>query len=286
MICLTSNNISYGIAVPRYPVNLFVDHFVVMEGRGGNEERIYPNKKAEIFFNLGDPVTGILNNTTRVSHLKESVISGIRHNYFNFIPGPYLFMAGIRFTLFGFYHLFKIPANLFADYNFDTKEVWGNEMELVRERLLESVGYEGLINVLESWVRGKLTDSALQEVTQWARVEQRIGQIEVPIATLLSQAIGYSHKHSIQLVREKGGINPKVIQKINRFELVLKMMAKQDPVDWMGLVCKAGYADQSHLIREFRQFTGSTPTEYLLVKPRTFLKYQHFHQINEPLGVR
>lgn len=286
MIWLTSNNISYGITVPRYPVNLFVDHFVVMEGRGGNEECLYPNKKAEIFFNLGDPVIGKLSNGTSVSQLKESVISGIRHNYFNFIPGPYLFMAGIRFTLFGFYHLFKIPANLFADYNFDTKEVWGYEMELVRERLLESDGYDGIIGVLENWVRDKFNDSALQEITQWARVEQQIGQIEVPIATLLSQAIGYSHKHSIQLIREKGGINPKVIQKINRFELVLKMMARQDPVDWMSVVCKAGYADQSHMIREFRQFTGSTPTEYLLNKPRTFLKYRYFHQIDDTLGVR
>ena len=29
--------------------------------------------------------------------------------------------------------------------------------------------------------------------------------------------------------------------------------------DYVGIACAAGYADQSHFIREFRQFSGLTP---------------------------
>ena len=88
MICFKANNITYTLQFPDYPVNLFVDNYVVMKGTSLQlEERLFPNNKAELFINLGEKVTGLQNHNYSLLTLKESIISGIKDTYFRFIPG-------------------------------------------------------------------------------------------------------------------------------------------------------------------------------------------------------
>jgi methylphosphotriester-DNA--protein-cysteine methyltransferase len=76
-----------------------------------------------------------------------------------------------------------------------------------------------------------------------------------------------------QAVRRRGarfkqqvGLGPKTAARLIRFDEVLRRLDERRPLDWGLVAVEAGYADQAHLIRDFRQFTGTTPTEFL---PRT-----------------
>ena len=275
MISFISNHVTYRIAFPEYPANLFVDHYVLMDGRpSGAEERLFPNNKSEIFFNLGDRLTGQVLTDAPSFHLTQSVVSGVRNMPFLFQPGNRWSMAGLRFSLFGFHLLFGIPSYHFTNHNFDTSDVWGKEMEWIREQLLEATTCAARIQVLNDWIVSKIPGISLPDVRKWKTVEQQLLQQQVPVAVLLEKTIGYSHKHSLQLIKEKSGLTPKSIQKINRFDRCLRLLNKQASVEWAALALDAGYADQSHFIREFRQFTGYTPTTYLQEKPRIFRLYE------------
>lgn len=46
-----------------------------------------------------------------------------------------------------------------------------------------------------------------------------------------------------------------------RFDGVWRRLEQHKPLDWAGVARDAGYADQAHLIRDFREFTGTTPAE-------------------------
>jgi AraC-like DNA-binding protein len=47
------------------------------------------------------------------------------------------------------------------------------------------------------------------------------------------------------------------------FEGVLGGLDQRRRLDWGLLARKVGLGDQAHLIRDFHQFTGTTPTEFM-----------------------
>jgi len=62
------------------------------------------------------------------------------------------------------------------------------------------------------------------------------------------------------------GINPKEYTRIVRFQKALEQMQHQSgEINQAQIAYASGYADQSHCIREFKKFSGYTPTSLLKV---------------------
>jgi AraC-like DNA-binding protein len=54
---------------------------------------------------------------------------------------------------------------------------------------------------------------------------------------------------------------PKRAARVSRFEQLLRRLAREQPrPDGDPLAAVAGYADQAHMIRDFGQFVGASPT--------------------------
>src|SRR5262249_40887669 len=73
---------------------------------------------------------------------------------------------------------------------------------------------------------------------------------------------GYSQRRFIALFREESGLTPKVFCRLLRFQRVLSQFKAHPAPTWSQLAYDAGYSDQAHLNREFREFAGVTPGEY------------------------
>lgn len=64
------------------------------------------------------------------------------------------------------------------------------------------------------------------------------------------------------------GLSPKEFSRILRFTATLKHALIAAPsVSWTSLLEDYGYYDQSHLIKDFHDFTGQTPVQYLKNTP-------------------
>jgi transcriptional regulator GlxA family with amidase domain len=78
---------------------------------------------------------------------------------------------------------------------------------------------------------------------------------------------GYSHRRFIALFSRAVGLTPKLYCRVLRFQHVVKLTALQQSPSWVDVALAAGYSDQPHFNRQFREFAGVTPSEYDELSP-------------------
>jgi AraC-like DNA-binding protein len=79
----------------------------------------------------------------------------------------------------------------------------------------------------------------------------------VAVESLASMA-GVSRQHLARVFRERVGLAPKTYCSLARFQSGLAY-AGRGGADWAQVAAALGYADQSHMIAEFRRFSSLTP---------------------------
>ncbi|MDG4826960.1 helix-turn-helix domain-containing protein [Asanoa sp. WMMD1127] len=91
----------------------------------------------------------------------------------------------------------------------------------------------------------------------WRRLVTTGGAVPVPA---LATEAGWSRRQLTAVFRRELGLPPKVLARLVRFERARRAVSRAATDGWATVAADAGYYDQAHLIRDFRAFTGSTPT--------------------------
>jgi AraC-like DNA-binding protein len=94
----------------------------------------------------------------------------------------------------------------------------------------------------------------------WRRIVESRGTTAIGH---VAKEVGWSHKRLITRFARQVGLTPKKAARLVRFEHLLAHVTTGRTTPWPVAAAEAGYADQAHMIRDFRTFTGVTPTEYL-----------------------
>ncbi|MGC5334667.1 helix-turn-helix domain-containing protein [Micromonospora sp. DT62] len=108
----------------------------------------------------------------------------------------------------------------------------------------------------------------------WQRLADSGGQVGVGS---LAEELGWSRRHFAVRFRQEVGLSPKTVARLLRFHRAYAalgagpgvpeaLVGAEDPGvagGWADLAVRCGYYDQSHLIRDFREFAGDTPAALL-----------------------
>ncbi len=79
----------------------------------------------------------------------------------------------------------------------------------------------------------------------------------------LAEQFGYTVRHVNNLFRDCAGCSPKTFCRFVRFQNALLEMMKNPDGENSEFIEQLSYADQAHFQREFKEFTGMTPREFV-----------------------
>jgi AraC-like DNA-binding protein len=161
----------------------------------------------------------------------------------------------------GAYRILGVPLDKLPGQPVDLVDVLGSDARRLGEQARDVPTWKERFALVDSFLLGRMdlgprpspeVSHALTALME-SRGQQPIGQ--------LATETGWSHKHLITLFRRQVGVTPKMAARLIRFETVRRRLATGS-LGWARIAADAGYADQSHLVREFRRFTGLTPTVF------------------------
>lgn len=210
-----------------------------------------------------------VNSGQRV-HKPRSVLIGQptivtnRHVGREFLLFQVIFQPGALFRLVGLsgYEL----TNTFVD----AEAVFSSEIRLVNERLNSTDQYEEMTGIVETFIQyliakrsAALSKFSLRPIYKVSRF-----MLENPSAVSLdwlsSQAC-LSTRQFYHNFTERMGISPKLYNRIIRFDKAMKINNAQPSKDWLSIALESGYYDYQHMVRDFKEFTQFTPSEFALL---------------------
>ena len=227
----------------------------------------------ELIINLGDPQRlCVLDDLTRQTVFRSSWISGERTEPIIVDEAGSVHLVGVRMRAGGGWPFFGVPLREFSGQVLELEAILGTEASELREQLGEAPSDDTRLDLVEDWLRERMSS----RTPPTPAVGRAVGIIQRGADTVrigrIADEIGISHKHLLREFERCVGLTPKVLARICAFQRVIHSVGQRAEVNWAETAARFGYHDQAHLIREFRAFSGLTPSAYLS-KRGPFLNY-------------
>jgi AraC-like DNA-binding protein len=229
-------------------------------------ERLLPTGAMHLVFRLSDQPVRIFDDLsdTRGHDLGHAVIGGVRETFYvkdTQLPAR---SVGVMLRPGAAEVLFGDTADAFSRRHVALDDVWGRPALRAREQLLEAPSLERQLDAFEAILATRLPRIRGLHPA----VAQALGRFQT--MTDVRAAVresGYSHRRFLVLFRRAVGLTPKLYCRLLRFRRTIERIRAGRVTSLAGLALDAGYSDQAHLNREFREFAGVTPEQYRRLAP-------------------
>mgnify|MGYP001558334923 CR=1 FL=1 len=172
-------------------------------------------------------------------------------------------MLGIRFRPGASRPFLQVSIDKCTDLATDLDCFWGPAGPELWSRLAESRDTAKRIALIESHLLKQYGwNMALDPYVQFCvkLMERRRG---IVTAKDLEKGTGLSSRQIERKFDRDIGIGPKAYSRILRFQNIIQRASEAESLDWPLIALRHGYSDQSHLIRDFKDFSGVTPSAFI-----------------------
>lgn len=227
-------------------------------------DRILPSGQSQLLINLGPTQYRIVEGPPEQRiPFRDIWYSGLHQGPIDTEIPHGSALLGVAFSAHGSYPWLGSDLSGLADRIIALADALGDGVLALRERLLDCADIGARFELVECWLRARLRPrAAIHPAVRWAvdRIAASAGRIGIDD---LARQTGYTRKHLNTLFQRQIGLGAKALARVHRFNGALTVLGQVDEVPWAELALHCGYYDQSHLVRDFRSFSGYAPGEFL-----------------------
>jgi AraC-like DNA-binding protein len=191
----------------------------------------------------------------------RGVIHGPQSRYYVAGPKPPGVVVGASFRVGMAAEILGVPLDELRDRHVSLEELWGYRGLELHDRLASIREPMAICRALEAELIAKIRRPLLihPAIAYALRPDRFDGGS--PRVDEIQQRTGYSPRHFIELFHSTVGLTPKHFYRVQRFSSALTQLAGGG-ARLAAVASAAGYADQAHFSREFRELAGVAPSAY------------------------
>lgn len=171
--------------------------------------------------------------------------------------------------------LLGMPAGELTQLAGDGGDILGPRARELHERLREQATWDERFDTVAGYLRGRAEAAGrraevrpeVAEAWRWMAWHRGAGSLDG-----MARHVAMSRRQLSTLFRQEVGTSPKQISRLMRFEQarhhVTTAVAGGTAPDLSAIAARCGFYDHSHLVRDFRQYTGLSPTGWICEERR------------------
>lgn len=227
-------------------------------------ERVVPTGHLFVIFELdGRTRNTFHNDSLEVKEAFEKVwISGVHKNYLSISAHKDSEMFVIQFKPQGALPFLHTSIHELNDKVIPAKDIVGESILSLRDDILNQDNVENKFKVAEEWLENKYNPS-LGADNDLLDIINELSTKPFHKHKSIVSSYPKTQKNLIDQFKKHCGYTPKVFHRICRFNEILKRIGNKENINWSQIAYEYDYADQSHFIKEFKEFSGFSPEEFI-----------------------
>lgn len=226
------------------------------------QEKIIPDGYPEMIFHYGDSFRAKISNEWSIQ--QKDLLAGQISNFFYLENTGKVGMFALKFQPWALRKLFSIKISDYTDTVLPIDSGVSPIIQTIKHVAIGPASFDEKITAIENimldFVKSNTTKSKGEEAT--ALIIHHNGAITLQH---VQEQIGISERSLERYFKEYIGLSPKFYCRIIRFAYIFSLV-NQGTINWSDVSFLAGFYDQSHFIKNFKEFTGEEPSTYGFTK--------------------
>jgi AraC-like DNA-binding protein len=224
---------------------------------------ILPDGCMEMAFILGDDIKRYTSGDAFIIQPRAMILGQITQQFY-IEPTGSVDSFAVRFYPFGLANFVPTPIGALANTETPLALVFGAEAsDLLAQQVARAADTRARIAIVETFLLDRLSDRQTID----AVVRRTIDALfETKGSAAIKDLVKNDPSQKRRLERDfvqKIGMSPKQLGKVIRLQAALNMMLNRQSETLTEIAYESEYYDQAHFIKDFKEFTGMTPTKFL-----------------------